>query len=247
MSDTTAYEQLALREMTRWQARMSKTPSAINRLSKGLQTRINRLIPQRVHEIITTAIKQMTRVVLTGSELTTPTPFSLTDTLADREIAVRSRIKWYKRVGAAEGGVTGAGGLLLAFADFPLLLSLKIKLLYDIAALYGHDITDYRERLYVLYVFQLAFSSQERRQAVLAQLEQWPTFAATLPNDIHQFDWQTFQQEYRDYIDLAKLLQLVPGIGAVVGVVVNWQLLDQLGQTAIQAYRMRWAAGRALP
>ena len=246
MSDTTTYEQHALREMTRWQARMSQSPSAINRLSKGLQTRINRLIPQRVHELITTAIKQMTRVVLTGSELTAPTP-SLITGLADREIAVRNRIKWYKRVGAAEGGVTGAGGLLLAFADFPLLLGLKIKLLYDIAALYGHDITDYRERLYVLYVFQLAFSSQERRQAVLAQLEQWPTLATTLPDDIHQFDWQTFQQEYRDYIDLAKLLQLVPGIGAVVGVVVNWRLLDQLGETAIQAYRMRWAAGRALP
>ena len=246
MSDTTAYEQYALREMTRWQARMSQSPSAINRLSKGLQTRINRLIPQRVHEIITTAIKQMTRVVLTGSELTAPAP-SLIAGLADREIAVRNRIKWYKRVGAAEGGVTGAGGLLLAFADFPLLLSLKIKLLYDIAALYGHDVTDYRERLYVLYVFQLAFSSQERRQAVLAQLEQWPTLAATLPDDIHQFDWQTFQQEYRDYIDLAKLLQLVPGIGAVVGVVVNWRLLDQLGETAIQAYRMRWTASRALP
>ena len=245
MPDTTTYEQHALQEMTRWQARMSQSPSAMNRLSKRLQTRINRLIPQRVHEIITTAIKQMTRVVLTGSELTAPTP-SLTDNLADRETEVRNRIKWYKRVGAAEGGVTGAGGLLLAFADFPLLLSLKIKMLYDIAALYGHDVTDYRERLYVLYVFQLAFSSQERRQAVLAQLEQWPTFAATLPDDIHQFDWQTFQQEYRDYIDLAKLLQLVPGIGAVVGVVVNWRLLDQLGETAIQAYRMRWATGRML-
>ena len=34
---------------------------------------------------------------------------------------------------------------------------------------------------------------------------------------MNQFDWRTFQQEYRDYIDLAKLAQMLPGVGAVVG------------------------------
>ncbi len=29
------------------------------------------------------------------------------------------------------------------------------------------------------------------------------------------FDWRTFQQEYRDYIDLAKMAQLVPGTSSV--------------------------------
>ncbi|HEU4470063.1 MAG TPA: EcsC family protein, partial [Flavisolibacter sp.] len=60
-----------------------------------------------------------------------------------------------------------------------------------------------------------------------------------LPGDIHQFDWRSFQQEYRDYIDLAKMAQLVPGIGAVVGVIVNYKLLNKLGKTAMNAYRMR--------
>jgi hypothetical protein len=54
-----------------------------------------------------------------------------------------------------------------------------------------------------------------------------------------QPDWRKFQQEYRDYIDLAKLLQLVPGIGAVVGAYVNHTLTNKLGDTALQAYRMR--------
>ena len=60
-----------------------------------------------------------------------------------------------------------------------------------------------------------------------------------LPDYINQFDWRPFQQEYRDYIDLAKMAQLIPGIGAVVGVVVNYKLINQLGQTAMNAYRMR--------
>ena len=59
------------------------------------------------------------------------------------------------------GGITGAGGILLGLADFPLLIGIKMKLLYNITALYGHDVTDYKERVYLLYIFQLAFSSQE--------------------------------------------------------------------------------------
>ncbi|TNY07227.1 EcsC family protein, partial [Escherichia coli] len=41
------------------------------------------------------------------------------------------------------------------------------------------------------------------------------------------------------YIDLAKLLQLVPGIGAFVGAYVNNKLVDKLGEYAMYAYRMR--------
>ncbi|TAE24455.1 MAG: EcsC family protein [Cytophagales bacterium] len=241
MTNETLYDRHALAELAVWQDKMRKPPSWTNRLSKGMQTRINRIIPQRVHDIITGAIKHMTRAVLAGSEFVAPAPTTQTSLMAQEE-AVRNRVTWYKRVGAAEGGVTGAGGLLLGLADFPLLLSLKIKLLYDIAAGYGYDVSDYRERLFVLHVFQLAFSSQERRREVFSQMERWHEFAATLPDDMNLFDWQTFQQEYRDYIDLAKMLQLVPGIGAVVGVVANWRLLHELGETAMQAYRMRWAA-----
>ena len=32
-----------------------------------------------------------------------------------------------------------AGGFLLAAADFPVLIGLKIKLLFDLAAIYGHS------------------------------------------------------------------------------------------------------------
>ena len=52
-------------------------------------------------------------------------------------------------------------------------------------------------------------------------------------------DWREFQQEYRDHIDFVKMLQLVPGIGAVVGALANYNLLDQLGETAKNCYRLR--------
>src|SRR5690606_21568454 len=116
---------------------------------------------------------------------------------------------------------------------------LKVKMLFEIASLYGYDISDYKERVYILHIFQLTFSSQQHRNKIYAILKNWEAEQQQLPADMNQFDWRSFQQEYRDYIDLAKLLQLVPGIGAVVGAYVNHRLTDRLGKTAMNAYRLR--------
>jgi len=89
-------------------------------------------------------------------------------------------------------------------------------------------------------VFQLAFSSAARRAEVFRAMEDWD--ATPHPESLDDFDWRKFQQEYRDYIDLAKLAQLIPVIGAPVGAVVNWRLTERLGGMAMNAYRSRWPA-----
>lgn len=234
------YEQTAEAELRQWKQKMLRKPSLLNRLSKRMQTKVNSYIPEKVHAAITATIKQMIRGVLFGSQYTAKKPGAYTS-LMERETAVQQLINKYKHTAAAEGGITGAGGLLLGLADFPILLGIKLKMLFDIASLYGFDVKDYKERVYILYVFQLAFSSQQHRREVFLQMQDWETTRKTLPDDIHAFDWRSLQQEYRDYIDLAKMAQLIPGIGAVVGLVVNYKLVQSLGATAMNAYRMRLA------
>ena len=232
------YQQKVFSELSVWKNEMLRPPSFFNNLSKKLQTRINRWIPEKIHKAITETIKQMIRGVLFGAKFTTA------DALADaslhtRELAVEQRIEFYKKTAAVEGGITGAGGLLLGLADFPILIGLKIKLLFDIASLYGYDIRDYKERVYILHIFELAFSSHEHRRNVYLKMIDWDEKSKELPDDIHQFDWRNFQQEYRDYLDIAKMAQLIPVIGAPVGIVVNYRLIKKLGITAMNAYRMR--------
>ncbi len=232
------YNQIAFDELKQWQQQMLGKPSVLNKLSKRVQTKLNSYIPEKVHKAITTAIKQMVRGVLFGSQYTTKKPASI-HTLQQTEEAIEKLVKTYKHTAAVEGGITGFGGILLGFVDFPVLLGIKIKMLFDIAALYGFDVKDYKERLYILHIFQLAFSSQEHRRNVFIQMQDWDEKKKQLPDDVNAFDWRSFQQEYRDYIDLAKMAQLIPGIGAVVGLVVNYKLIKQLGHTAKNAYRMR--------
>jgi hypothetical protein len=239
------YEEKIQHDLLTWQRKMQKRPNLVDRASKAVQDKINNIIPDKVHQAITATIKQMTRAVLTGAEFTTSLQ-PQGGSIQDIEHAVRKKIEFYKKAGAAEGGITGAGGFLLALAEFPILIGIKIKLLFEIASLYGRPINDYRERLFILHVFQLAFSSQKQRQKVFEQMTNWNVKSRSLPDDIHQFDWKSFQQEYRDYIDLAKMAQLIPGIGAAVGLIVNYRLLDKLGKTAMMAYRMRWMEDQML-
>lgn len=217
---------------------MQRRPSWLNRLSRGTQQRINRIIPDKIHRAITNAIKHMVRGILFGAAYTTRKPVQGL-TLEEREKKVRQRIRLYRKMAAAEGGVTGAGGFWMSMADFPAFLSIKMKMLYEIAALYGYDLDDYRERVYLLKIFQLAFSSQEQRNLVYREVSDWKRTCETLPEDLNAFDWRTFQAEYRDYLDLAKLVQMIPGIGAIVGLTVNYRLTNHLGHSAMNAYRMR--------
>ena len=234
-----AYHQEVYQELMLWKHKMQRKPTLSNRVAKRVQMKLNTLIPERMHLIITTVMEKMIKTVLFGAKYTTPKPrekasFQL------REAYVRRIILHYKRTASLEGAITGAGGILMGFADLPAFLTIKMKMLFDIAGMYGYQVKDYRERLFLLYVFQLAFSSQQGRIPVLARLEKWADYMETLPLDENEFDWRTFQQEYRDYIDLAKLAQLLPVIGAAVGAVANWKLVAWLGGTAMQCYRMRY-------
>ncbi|MBC6492577.1 EcsC family protein [Flavihumibacter stibioxidans] len=232
------YLQKIDKELWHWQQKMQQRPGFFNALSKRLQVKVNSWIPEKIHQAITSTIKQMIRGVLFGARHTTSAPLQ-TDSLWVREMAVRERIEFYRNTAAVEGGVTGAGGLLLGLADFPILLGLKIKLLFEIASLYGFDVNDYKERVYLLHIFELAFSSHEHRRNVYLKMVDWAEKSRQMPDDIHLFDWRSFQQEYRDYLDIAKMAQLIPVIGAPVGIVVNYRLVRKLGLTAMNAYRMR--------
>ncbi len=181
------YKQDVVKELETWQKKMQKKPSLANKMTAAIQEKLNNIIPKKVQNAITSAIKGMTRAVLFGATYTTSKPL-VTATLQEREEKVNKKIDTYKNTGAVEGGVTGAGGFFTSLADFPILIGIKIKMLFDIAALYGFDVKDYRERLYILYVFQLAFSSDEERRKAYLQIEDWEDKSDTLPTDIHDFD-----------------------------------------------------------
>lgn len=228
-------------ELSLWLMEVKKPPSFFGKISSGIQGKVNSWIPEKVHKAISVAIENMVKTVLAGSDLVKLIP-KASLTFMERELLVRKRIKWFRNTASAEGAITGAGGILLGLADFPAFLTIKMKLLFDIASIYGLDAKSYQERLFLLYVFQLSFSSQSRRNDLIGLIENWDMHVSDLPKELTDFDWKTFQLDYRDYIDLAKLFQLVPLIGAPVGAIANYKLTDHLGRYAMNCYRLRMKA-----
>ncbi len=224
------YEHQALAELRLWEREMQRSSGLGERLTRGVQAGVNRLIPEKVHRTITTVFKGFTQTVLTGSDFITRKPV-VGLSLEERDEKARRRIQFYKNAAMAEGAATGAGGILLGLADLPLWLTLKTKMLFDLAALYGIDTSQRAERVFILRVLMLGFSSRNYRKK---------TFETMYSGTPEPIDWRRLQQEYRDSIDLPKLLQLVPGIGAFVGASVNLRLTEKLGELAVQAFHKRW-------
>ncbi|PLR67439.1 EcsC family protein [Bacillus sp. UMB0893] len=229
------YEQQLQEDLFQWKKKLLRKSSMFERVSKKTQTKINDRIPEKVHTVITESIKKMVQATLAGSNLTTSEKKLEGKTLEDKEKLVKQTIAAFQKTAAVEGAGTGAGGIFGSVADFPLLLGIKMKCLFEIASLYGFDPKQYEERVFLLYVFQLAYSSDEHRRTTFEIIENWET----KKKDLKEMDWKVFQQEYRDHIDLVKLLQIMPGIGAVVGGVANYHLVRHLGETAMNCYRIR--------
>ncbi|MGM9986283.1 MAG: EcsC family protein [Bacillaceae bacterium] len=229
------YELEIEKQLQQWRQQIYKNDSLVQRASKKIQRGIQNKIPQKIQDAITTSIKAMIQTVATGSKWLTKRTIHGSLSLRNRDEQAKETIKSYKKMAAVEGAATGAGGILIGLADFPLLLSIKIKLLYDLASIYGFNVQIKEERLFILHIFQLAFSSDDHKKKIFKIITNWDDYEKQLTKE----DWDNLQTEYRDYIDFVKLLQLMPIIGAPVGAYANYRLLDTLGETAINCYRWR--------
>ncbi|MEK3989128.1 EcsC family protein [Robertmurraya sp. FSL R5-0851] len=229
------YELKIYHEIVLWKRKLLKKSPILQRVSKKSQGKINELIPAKAHQFITDSIKQMVKALLVGSYITTKKENRAGSSLMEKDKMAAEKLSFYRKTATLEGAGTGAGGIFLGLADFPLLLSIKMKYLSEMATIYGFNPEKLEERIFILHVFSLAFSSDEKRLETFEVIENWEA----RKQNYEDLDWQSFQQEYRDHIDFIKMLQLVPGIGAVVGAYANYNLLDSLGEVAMNCYRLR--------
>ncbi|GGG69214.1 EcsC family protein [Paenibacillus radicis (ex Gao et al. 2016)] len=236
------YEQKVRGEVAAWERKLFKSPGWLEKTSKTIGTRINELIPDKVHTVITATVKSIVRTALFGAEYTPQKPVRQYDTLELADQEAQRLFSLYQKIAVAEGAGTGAGGFVLNLVDFPALIAIKMKFLFELAHNYGYDTNEFSERVFVLKLFQLAFSGPEQRAKLLYSIKRWDTEKKQYYSDsqyANNLDWETFQKEYRDAIDFRKMLQMVPGIGAIAGAWANYTILDELNESAMNAYRLR--------
>ena len=239
MAESNLYYRTVKKELSAWEKQMTKKPSVTNLTAKKVQAKIHGIVPGKVQDLITGSIKSVAETILHGSYLLTPTKTNLNPTLAQSDYLVTQAYGAYYKMALAQGIGFGLGGVLINLADLPTLMSIKVKFLFDCAKLYGFDVSKKSERIFMLYVFQLAFCSDQRRLEIYPIIKNWDDNAERA-----KMDWEKLQIEYRDYMDIAKLLQLLPVVGAVAGGAANHGLMKKLKVAAMNCYRLRVIAPR---
>ena len=234
MKNENLYFETVSRELVLWEAKMLKPPGAYSRLSKDAQSRFSSLMPKKVQRVITQAVKTFIETVLGASSLLTQVEAAHNPSLAEGDFLVEKAFGNYHKTAIVQGVGFGLGGVLINLADLPALLTIKMKFLFDCAKLYGFDVDKRSERMFMLYVFQLAFCSDARRLEIYPMIKEWESLAKDV-----ELDWEKLQLEYRDYLDLAKMLQVLPVVGALAGGAANHSLMSKLKVTAMNCYRTR--------
>ena len=155
----------------------------------------------------------------------------------------------YKGLAAAEGAATGVAGLPGIVFDLPALVTLNLRAIGEYATYYGFDVTLQHERLFAMNVLGLASSPKDAaKQVAMAELVRIARDVAMRRSwtvlEEHAFV-QVIQQIARAVgvrLTKAKLAQVVPAVGAVVGSGFNAYYTARVCDAAYYLYRERFLA-----
>lgn len=167
--------------------------------SKTIGTRINHIIPPKVHTVITTTIKSIVRTALFGAEYTPRRSVQHGLDLETADEEAKELFNLYQKIAVAEGAGTGAGGIMFSMVDFPALIGIKMKYLFETAHVYGYDTKQFSERIFILKLFQMTYSGAENRARLLDSIKHWHIEKEQWISDADyskNMDWDSFQKEY---------------------------------------------------
>ncbi|MFT5142031.1 MAG: hypothetical protein ACI80V_001967 [Rhodothermales bacterium] len=145
---------------------------------------------------------------------------------------------------AVEGGGTGLGGAMLIAADIPLLFTINLRLIQQIGASYGFDMSGEDNRPLVLSIFNVASSSS--KEAKNDAMREASVAGAALARDQEYRGrvGRTFREQNRHLpreiaknILGRKIAQAIPIAGAAVGAGINYWFTTETAETAFMLMR----------
>ncbi len=160
----------------------------------------------------------------------------------------------YKGLALAEGAAAGAGGAPGLVADVPALLALNLRAIGEYATYCGFDVSSQRERLFVMNVLAMASSpGHAEKVAALAQLVRIARDVAKKKawSDLEKRAFVVLIQRLARALGVrltkAKLAQVIPVAGAIVGGGFNAYFTDRVCEAANYLYRERFLSEKYGP
>jgi hypothetical protein len=173
----------------------------------------------------------------------------LSDTLANKVH------NWAIGIGTAEGGATGATGILGMAVDIPAIITLALRTVHKIGLCYGFECRSLEDKQYAMGILAAsgANSIEEKMEALLALrtvqqmvLKQtWKSMsekAATsqMSKEGAIIAVRNLAKQLGINVTKRKALQAIPLIGGGIGAAVNGAYINDVGWAARRSFQERW-------
>ena len=160
----------------------------------------------------------------------------------------------YKGLALVEGAAAGAGGAPGLVADIPALLTLNLRAIGEYATYCGFEVSSQRERLFAMNVLAMASSPEDAEKvAAMAQLVRIARDVAKKKTwkDLEKRAFVVLIQRLAKTLGVrltkAKLAQVIPATGAIVGGGFNAYFTARVCDAAYYLYRERFLAEKYGP
>jgi uncharacterized protein (DUF697 family) len=256
------YERTVQREIEKWQhGDISLVAQAMNWAMAPMDWVIGRVVPDEIIDQADKAVSQFLAMLNEGStwtydpsevlgaarkrglEATVISDLQSAD-LAKLDPLAKSYFSENAIMAAVEGGGTGLGGAVLIAADIPLLFAINLRLIQQIGAAYGFDVSGPEFGPLVLSIFNVAASgSRESKNESLREI----TVAAAALAHASSYKGRvsgTFRDQNRHLpreiaknIVGRKIAQMIPIAGAAIGAGINYWFTTETAETAFMLFR----------
>ncbi len=220
---------------------------------------LDKFIPKKVHETLGKFLDELGNYIQTGGQYLINHRQTLyhvskaagikkgslsVEEIAHLPISVLNQVaeetkERHKQVATMQGATTGFGGIFTLAIDIPALLGISLRVLQEMALIYGYQPCEKKERIFIVKCLQFASADYVGKKAVLKQLAKTDSGKVEREAASEFQGWREVIFTYSDNYGWKKIFQLVPVIGIVFGAIINRSTIEEVAEAGMMLYRKR--------
>jgi len=255
------YEISQIFEIKKWE---SEAPSVLSRaldsVTLPFSWLINKVIPESAIEGVLDFSSSAAEWLTDTKDILRDSGMSSIDDLKSYDLKKSDDLanevhNWAIAFASAEGGTTGATGILGMAVDIPAIIVLALRTIHKIGICYGFEVKTKEDKDFVLFILSASgANSVEEKVAALTTLraiqntiakQTWNKIAEnaaknSFGRDALIISIKNLAKQLGINITKRKALQAIPVVGAVVGASVNAWYIKEVGWAARREFQKRW-------
>ncbi|MDO8804559.1 MAG: EcsC family protein [Elusimicrobiota bacterium] len=259
--DLNSYERAQLENIRTWK---TERPDMLHRVflpaTIPFSFILYHIVPKRVMRGLVDGFDQVAKTLADQDDLLRKAGVADIEELRHKSLRLSDNLSedvrnWAMGGAIAEGAVTGMGGFFTISIDIPIIITLALRTAYKIGLCYGFDGRTEDDKNFIMGILAASSAgSLHDKLAALVMLKSIETVmfqkmamaamekvaAEGLARGSSTLLAKKLASDISADIVRHKALQLLPGVGAVIGGSVNGWFMNNVCKAAVRSFQKRW-------